>query len=73
MCLHRRVAPVFVLVISLALPAAAQSPRAAEPAAAGPRWLELWQNLIAPYLIAPFNVLTTDGRGIWDPNGDPSS
>jgi hypothetical protein len=71
MCHHRRIAPLSVLFILLAfstLPAAAQPGRAAESAASGLRWSELWQSFLAP-----FTVLTGDGRGIWDPNGgDPA-
>jgi peptidoglycan/LPS O-acetylase OafA/YrhL len=70
MCHHRRIAPLSVLFILLAfsaLPAAAQPGRAAETAASGLRWIALWQNFIAP-----FTVLTDEGRAIWDPNGDPT-
>jgi len=73
MCRHRRIVPVLVLLVSLvllassALPAAAQPVRGAEPAAPGLRWVELWQSFLAP-----FTVLTDEGRAIWDPNGgDP--
>jgi hypothetical protein len=70
MCHHRRIALLSVLFILLAfsaLPAAAQPSRAAETAAPGVRWIELWQSFLAP-----FTVLTDDGRGVWDPNGGDS-
>jgi hypothetical protein len=69
MCLHRRIvllSVAFILLALSALPAAAQPARAAETA--GQQWIELWQNLIAP-----FTVLTGDGRGVWDPNGGDSA
>jgi len=65
MCHRRRIAPVLAvlfILLACALPAAAQP--AAERTAPGLRWIELWQSLIAP-----FAVLTGEGRAIWDPNG----
>ena len=73
MCHHRRIAPVLVLLVLLvsltfsALPATAQPSRAAEPAASGQRWTELWRDLMASFI-----ALTGDGRGAWDPNGGGS-
>jgi hypothetical protein len=65
MCHHRRITPVLVflfVLLACALPAAAQP--AAEHTAPGLRWIELWQSFLAP-----FAVLTGEGRAIWDPNG----
>jgi hypothetical protein len=75
MCPHRRIAlpsVLFILLAVSALPAAAQPDRqpdrAAEAAAPGLRWIELWQSFLAP-----FTPQTDDGRAIWDPNGgDPA-
>ena len=67
MCHHRRITPVLVVLfvfLACALPAAAQPARAAEAAVPGLRWVELWQSFLAP-----FTVLTGEGRAIWDPNG----
>jgi hypothetical protein len=67
---HGRIALVALLLAILALPAAAQptQSRDTDTGGLGRRLSALWTRLAAP-----FAALwgTEDGRGIWDPNGNP--
>jgi hypothetical protein len=65
---HRRIALFLVFLVSSALSVAAQPARAEEPTGLGQGWTALWQSVLAP-----FAVLTGEGRAIWDPNGDDSA
>jgi hypothetical protein len=65
---HGRIALVVVLLATLALPAAAQPARSRDTEGIGERLSALWTRLVAP-LVALWG--TEDGRGIWDPNGNP--
>jgi hypothetical protein len=64
---HGRIALVALLLAALALPAAAQPSRSRGTDGFGQRLSALW-TLVAP-LVALWG--TEDGRGIWDPNGNP--
>jgi len=65
---HGRIALVALLLATLALPAAAQPTRSRDTDGLGRRLSVLWTNLVAP-LTALWGA--EDGRGIWDPNGNP--
>jgi hypothetical protein len=65
---HGRIALVALLLTLLALPAAAQPSRSRDADGLGRRLSALWTGLVAP-LVALWG--TEDGRGVWDPNGNP--